>query len=90
MKGKNWGEILFTEAIVLLFTCDTLKIQKIFNDEEKNLIHGEEGAKLREDNYISNKEAIEFYKKLRSSPIDDNNRPGFRFIQKELNSKLNK
>ena len=37
-----------------------------------------------------NKEAIEFYKKLRSSPIDDNNRPGFRLIQKELNTKLNK
>ena len=90
MKGKNWAEILFTEAIILLFACDTLKIPKLYNDEEKSLIPGEKGAKLREDNYISNEEAIKLYKKLISSPIDDNNRPGLTLIQKELNSKLNK
>ena len=49
MKGKNWAEILFTEAIVLLFACDTLKIPKFWNNEEKDLIPGEEGAKLVEE-----------------------------------------
>ena len=90
VKGKNWGDILFTEAIVLLFTCDTLKIPKLFNDEEKNLIPGVEGAKLGENNYISNEEAFEFYQKLRLTPIDDNNRTGLRLILNELKSKLNK
>ena len=125
VKGKNWAEILFTEAIVLLFACDTLKIPKFWNNEEKDLIPGEEGAKLveegaqlgedgaklveegaklgeegaklreedaklREDKYVSYEQAIEIYHIIRSSPIDDNNRPGFRLIQKELNTKLNK
>ena len=49
VKGKNWAEILFTEAIVLLFACDTLKIPKFWNNEEKDLIPGEEGAKLVEE-----------------------------------------
>jgi acetyltransferase len=58
---------------------------------------GEEGAKLREedaklrgDKYVSYEQVIEIYHIIRSSPIDDNNRPGFRLIQKELNTKLNK
>ena len=84
MKGKNWAEILFTEAIVLLFACDTLKIPKLFNDEEKNLIPGEEGVKLGENNYISNEEAIEIYQKLRSSPIDEDNKPGFIFKKNKI------
>ena len=90
VKGKNLGDILFTEAIILFFTCDILKIPKLFNEEEKNLIPGVEGAKLGENNYISNEEAFEFYQKLRLTPIYDNNRAGLRLILKELKSKLNK
>ena len=90
IKGKNWAEILYTEAIVLLIACDTLKITKFWNDEEKDLIPGEEGAKLREDNYISKMDAGAFYRKLRASRIDRDNKPNLMLIQDELNKKIEK
>ena len=90
MKGKNWVEILFTEVIVVLFACGFFEMEQLCKAEENDLIPGTEDVKLKVGNYISNKEATEFYKKLRSSPIDEDNKPLLILIQKELNSKLNK
>ncbi len=68
-----------------LFVCDTQKIAKLWNDEVKNLIPGEEGAKIEEVKYISSEESKGFFNKLKSSRIDDNNRSALRLIKEELN-----
>ena len=90
LKGKNWAEILFTEIIVVLLAYGVFVMGQLCKGEEKDLIPGEEDVKLRENNYISNKEATKFYKKLRSSHIDEDIKPLLILIQNELNNKLNK
>ena len=87
MKGKNWSEIVFKEVIVLLFLCSAFKMEKLFF--QKNLIPGEEGVTMHQDNYISNEEALALNRRLRLSRIDDNNRPGLRLIKNELDNKFN-
>ena len=67
MKGKNWAEIVFNEVIVLLFLCSAFKMGKLFFNEKKNLIPEEKGVTLLEDNYLSNEEALAFYRRLQLS-----------------------
>ena len=89
VKGKNCAEIVFNEVIVLLFLCSAFKMEKLFFNEQKNLIPGEEGVTVHQDIYISNEEALAFNRRLRLSRIDDNNRPGLRLIKNELDNKFN-
>ena len=44
-------------------------MEQLCKVEENELIPGTEDVKLKVGNYISNKEATKFYKKLRSSLI---------------------
>ena len=84
LKGNNNAKIFFTEVIVLLFDCDTLKIPKLCKDEEKNLKLEAEGANLEEDNYLSSEKIMEFVGKLKCSRIDKNNKPELILIKNEL------
>ena len=82
--GNNNAKIFFTEVIVLLFNCDTLNIPKFWNDEEKNLKPNAKDANLEEDNYLASEKIMEFVDKLKSSRIDENNKPELILIKNEL------
>ena len=84
MIGNNNAQIFFTEVIVLLFGCDTLKIPKFWYDEEKNLKPNAKDANLEEDIYLSSEKIMEFVDKLKSSRIDENNKPELILIKNEL------
>ena len=84
LKGNNNAKIFFTEVIVLLFGCDTLKIPKFWNDEEKNLKPNAKDANLEEDIYLSSEKIMEFVDKLKSSRIDENNKSELILIKNEL------
>lgn len=84
LKGNNWAEIVFTEVIVALFTCDTLKIAKLCYDEERRLTPVEEVARVGEVNNLPNDEAKKFYGKIKPFNINDSNRATLRLIKEEL------
>lgn len=85
VKCNNWVEILFTESIVVLFSCGVFEMEKLLKGEEKILIPGAEGANSEDDNYLSQAKIMEFVNKLKQTRIDDNNRLGLKALKYELN-----
>ena len=88
LKGNNWAEIIFNEVIVACFICGVFEMEQLCKVKEKDVIPGGEDVKLEKCSHISDNEAGEFYKKLKSSPIEKENEPIFILIKNEINNKL--